>query len=124
MEDGLYEVPRITVEPQVELPLVGKPVPRSLVYISFGIIMFLVFLAQEGVPPDALLWGGLAPSVALAAAYYTLKPERMTLDRWAVALWNYLLLPSHLVWLPSTAPEEPARAGGAAARELWGIDDE
>lgn len=104
-----HEVPILRIEPQVDLPFLRIPVPRSLAVTVGGGIVLLMFLLGQGVPAQVVLnW--LLPAFLLAAwGYHAFRPEKLSLLRWIGVLWEFVNLPHHLVWEPVGAEQRHGR---------------
>ena len=96
-----HEVPILRIEPQVDLPLVRVPVPRSLALSAGGGVVLLLFLAGQGVPAQIIFNWLLPGFLILVWFYHAFRPEKLSLLSWVGVLWEYLELPHYLVWEPS-----------------------
>jgi hypothetical protein len=115
-----HQVPILEIEPMVDVPVVRLPIPRRAAYVFGGGIVALCFLWAQGVSGQ-ILFSVVLPVLLLGGlAYWYVRPEGLSLDRWASVLWEYIHLPACLLWNPSDREEDKGgRRGGIVPGSLW-----
>lgn len=115
-----HQVPILEIEPMVDIPYIRVPIPRRAAYVLGGGIVALCFLWAQGVSGQ-MLFSVVLPFLLLGGlAYWYVRPEGLSLDRWVGVLWEYAHLPARLLWNPSDqGTDEGGRRGGVAPETLW-----
>jgi hypothetical protein len=117
-----HAVPQLQIEAMIAIPFLNLPIPRRLAIVLGVGTAFLIFLGGQGLVGGEVLVQFVFPAfVGAGLAYYTIRPEGLSLDRWVGILWEYANLPRYVVWEPGAAEAAagPRRRAGARPQDLW-----